>query len=482
MTYHSHLTIIEATATRSPRRSAFKLPQLDIGDETPHQKIIGWRDITYGKFHRDIVWCASYWVKKLQSPHGSVVGLWMSGLVYRDFVNLFGLMKAGFVPQILNVKIPSIEVAKEYFKQSNITNIIYAPIAPADQLKNDFHVHALIDPPLETYEIPDIDIPPSSKEEHEDDIVLFFHTSGSTSGRPKLVPYTRKWIDGHSKKLLPGLLNGKEIGIGINGIVHLSQFGRAELVQIITECKANALYQLTPIFGRVLREAMKNDDLRVALKSLNFVAYGGSAFGDNERFWAIENGIPLKNIYGTTEFGIAMVSENDPTILHPIKLPGILHEFISQESETEVESKEPRNRHMELVISPSSIDRPHRSLCGPDGRYHTKDLFEEVEPNGFVYRGRLDDIIKMSKVGSGKPSPVLLAEPLDEKMDIKLLKEKIGKKAELINEDGFPHERIRRTDVLIIPSGALPRTPKGNINRSTAERLFQREIDAFFDE
>ncbi|GJJ16193.1 hypothetical protein Clacol_010473 [Clathrus columnatus] len=184
-----------------------------------------------------------------------------------------------------------------------------------------------------------------------------------------------------------------------------------------------------------------------------------------------------------------MFSRDDPTILHPAKHPGLAYKFISPDAEkTDMGTKteDPsKNKLVELVISSSSLDCPHPSLCDPDGHFHSKDLFEEVEPNGFVYRGRLDDIIMMDKVGvvvgSGKPSPVLLVEPLEEAVDTSSLKEIIGKKVGLINKDGPSYERIRPSDILIVLPGTLPRTPKGNINRNAAERLFRQDIDAFFD-
>ncbi|GJJ14464.1 hypothetical protein Clacol_008728 [Clathrus columnatus] len=516
MTFDSHLTFIQTNATRFPERLAFKLPIFEVDDGTPHQRIRGWTDITYKEFHRDIIRSSGYWLRTLPCPRRSVIGLWMSGMLYRDFVHLFGLINAGFVPQVLNLTIRSVEIAIEYFKRSNIAHILHAPTAPVDSLKNDFHVHELIDigrisPNHDNEDLYFNSL--SSKEENGDDMVLIFHTSGSTSGKPKPVPHTRKWLDGHSRKSIPGIPDGKEI-------VSLQQFNNgacivlmpwidftgAEFVQITAECKANCLYQLTPVLGKLLREAMANDELLAAFRSLKLLPYGGAAFGENERRWAVEHDIPIVNLYGSTEMGITMKSKHDPTILHPLEAPGLEYEFINPSAGTDTETKDPKNKLVELIIPPSSLDCPYPSLCDPDGRFHTRDLFEEVEPNGFTYRGRLDDIIMMSKgqkcdtlfvesqvmlfckdlvsicvvVGYGKPSPVLLAEPLDGTMNKILLKEKVGKKAELINKDGFPHEQIRRSDVLILPSGSLPRTPKGNINRSAAERLFKQDIDALF--
>ncbi|GJJ13582.1 hypothetical protein Clacol_007838, partial [Clathrus columnatus] len=202
MTYNSHVTFIQSNATRFTRRLAFKLPQFEVNDKdgtpTPHQEIIGWKHVTYARFYRDIISSAEYWLKTLgQGPHmySSVIGLWTSGMVYRDFVHLFGLTMAGFVPQTLNLRDCSVEIAMEYFKLSNIVHIIYAPTAPIEQLKNRFQVHELIDVEQLPLVNETIISSPFSKQENGDDTVMIYHTSGSTSGKPKLVPYTRKWID-----------------------------------------------------------------------------------------------------------------------------------------------------------------------------------------------------------------------------------------------------------------------------------------------
>ncbi|GJJ13581.1 hypothetical protein Clacol_007837 [Clathrus columnatus] len=518
--FNSHVSFIQTHATNFPQRLAFKLPQFEIDDGKPHRKIIGWTEITYEKFYRDIVQCGGYWLQTLQCPPRSVIGLW-------DFVHLFGLTRAGLIPQVLNLRINSVEIATTYFKQSNIEHIIYAPTAPIDPLRDHFQTHEIIDIE-QTYSQQGEFTVPELNEEDGNDTIFIYHTSGSTAGQPKLIPYLRRWIDGNSRKPLFGLPDGKETGIALNGVVHLSQFSISlqqfrnsaclvlvpwldftgeELVQIITECKANALYQLTPFLTAILQRAMTKKDLAAALQSLSFIPYGGGVCGENERRWAKENNVPIMNIYGGTEIGMAMMSGSDTTILHPLVYPGLVYEFRSLNPDDAKENDS--NRLVEMVLAPSSLDCPHPSLCDPiDGYYHTRDVFQQVTPDGFKFRGRLEDFIKMKYgeacdtiyietqvmlsckdlvsacvvVGTGKPSPVLLVELLEDTVNPAPLKENIGKKVELINEDGFTHERIRPSDIIIVRSGSLPRTGKGTIKRAEAEQLFQQSIDVLFDE
>lgn len=255
-------------------------------------------------------------------------------MTYQEVVHLFALVHAKYVPQLLNLKIRATQTAENHFRQSGTTYVIYAPTAPIEQLGNHFQVHEMVDIeqlPKSHDEATYLETP---VEENGDDVLMIYHTSGSTSGRPKLVPFSRKWLDANARNPTPGLPNGKEIGIAINGISHLSQlaskksfffrqhvlihtffnqvslkqfengacivlmpwleFTVSELLQIITECNVNALYQLTPILSQTIREAMTNVRLTVALQSLDFIVYGGSIFGDSEREWAMEKGITLK--------------------------------------------------------------------------------------------------------------------------------------------------------------------------------------------
>jgi hypothetical protein len=48
----------------------------------------------------------------------------------------------------------------------------------------------------------------------------------------------------------------------------------------------------------------------------------------------------------------------------------------------------------EAVIPRDAPDGPDASFYGPDNLYHTGDLFERIEDDGYVYRGRANDWIK----------------------------------------------------------------------------------------
>ena len=48
----------------------------------------------------------------------------------------------------------------------------------------------------------------------------------------------------------------------------------------------------------------------------------------------------------------------------------------------------------EVVVPADADDCPPPAFCGPDGYYHTGDIFQKVD-DGWVYRGRAGDWIKV---------------------------------------------------------------------------------------
>jgi hypothetical protein len=53
-----------------------------------------------------------------------------------------------------------------------------------------------------------------------------------------------------------------------------------------------------------------------------------------------------------------------------------------------------RTSLFEMVVPKEAPDAPHSTFIGTDGLYRTNDLFEKIDDNGYVYRGRAGDWIK----------------------------------------------------------------------------------------
>jgi acyl-coenzyme A synthetase/AMP-(fatty) acid ligase len=101
-----------------------------------------------------------------------------------------------------------------------------------------------------------------------------------------------------------------------------------------------------------------------------------------------------QNMFGTTECG-AMLSSDGSSDRSMRPLDGVSYAFVPTSPETSTESGHQSNaRLLELVILADSGDCPDPSLLQSDGHYHTGDLFQEVKPGSYIFRGRDDDWIK----------------------------------------------------------------------------------------
>lgn len=118
---------------------------------------------------------------------------------FSDALHIFGVMKAGYVPHILNSEITNLEVVRDIFNQTGAGAIIYTPPAPVDGLSKDFPCYLAIDTTQISLEEEE-DKTVSDIKHKDEDLLLIIHTSGSTSGRPKAIRLRRKWFDANSRK------------------------------------------------------------------------------------------------------------------------------------------------------------------------------------------------------------------------------------------------------------------------------------------
>jgi acyl-coenzyme A synthetase/AMP-(fatty) acid ligase len=114
-------------------------------------------------------------------------------MVYIDFLHIYGVSRAGYIPQMFSLRLSSPEVIYELLKKAEAKALIYD--LSYESLLNDrplptFPALNAKDAVLDSgYKLPDIPIV------SDNDIAFVFHTSGSTSGSPKLVPWTHAWCN-----------------------------------------------------------------------------------------------------------------------------------------------------------------------------------------------------------------------------------------------------------------------------------------------
>ncbi|KAG6832439.1 hypothetical protein H0H92_001485 [Tricholoma furcatifolium] len=530
---HSHLTVLESTANHSPLAVAFKAPLTE-----PKQGIVNsWRSISYIQFLGDVERYARYWACTFADggiPARSVVGLWIGGFTYVDVLHIYGISRAGYIPQLFSLRLPNPAVICELLQRANAKALVheatFAPVLSECPLPTYLAVSESVE--LINNNTP---LPPLGTAE-EGDLSFIFHTSGSTSGSPKLVPCSWRWINSVVQKSYqtsqPRRPHVQDVTVWMGSMCHIGQtfmligtlqhgscviqpteinFSSEELMHMITSGGLNRLNQFSAFLANHIRRARNDAKLLSMLVSLEEVLYSGLPLPADEEEWAFRNGIALRNLFGSTECGAMLLSlgGKEPTASLLCPLEGVHYAFRPVEAGSE-HCHQSTARLLELVILASSEDCPDASLRHPDGHFHTGDLFQEPIPGHYVFRGRDDDWIKSENslrcdtkaiednvratcgklisecivVGSGRPSPAMFIEPAPGvDMDHHKLKKEIIRKTRHFHERRYVHERIVSVNMIIIVAPqTLPRTAtKGNIRRRAVEEAFKDQLDLIYN-
>ena len=128
----------------------------------------------------------------------------LSGLTYQDVLQIYGLSRAGYIPQLISIQLPNPDVILGLLSKSKAAALIidtaFAPVTsswtvPVFSTADVQSGTAQATPEAESEPLPPLFSP------RADDIIFIFHTSGSTSGSPKLVPCTRTWSNAAVRKM-----------------------------------------------------------------------------------------------------------------------------------------------------------------------------------------------------------------------------------------------------------------------------------------
>ncbi|KAF4344222.1 hypothetical protein FBEOM_1816 [Fusarium beomiforme] len=534
-TFKTPISELQASLKKHPNLSVFK---------TPVQSYEGtkFEDVTFTQFAKDVEQTATYWKDqfgKLGIQDRAVVGVWLKGHAYSDAVHIWGLNWAGYIPQLISLRMTDPTVIYELLEKSKAAAIVHEPGF------NDI----LRDSPLPTFpadgvpseedvaQLPTV-IPwhPSSAE----DEIFIYHTSGSISGIPKLVPATARWVD-----YIIGLSTVYEersnkrgdrmISIHIGSFCHmaasfLSWFAVREgsciiipsmlpapipeVRTMLNEHGLTCVCMFPPFLSALFREARKDPALLASLQKIDNAGSGGLDFDVSDFAWGRQNGIPMLNVLGSTELGTAMMTDARKDVDYLESLPGSKNEFIPVGDK--LESGE---QLLELVVPSDAPNCPAPSLRDADGKFYTGDLFVEVEPGKYLCKGRNDNWIKMEAalrcdtvsieanvmetcgddlvsavvvVGVGRPCPTIIVEPKDKSLSsttgidledlVHQLKEAILDRITPFHKRRYTHERVDDTRYILVTSqGTLPRTAtKGNIRRREVEKRFRKVLDSVY--
>ncbi|KAF9061235.1 acetyl-CoA synthetase-like protein [Rhodocollybia butyracea] len=519
----THLTNIEDATSRFPSRAAFKVPQVNPQTD----RIDHWMDITFHEFLLDIEHLARYWFHVLKEtsgiPQRSVIALCFRGYKYLDIVHVYAISRAGYIPQLINIfQNADYSVIQGPLEQANTRALIYESVY-SDTVRDipipRFTSVTVVHP--NDYPLPDLPHVTGS------DVAIIYQTSGSTSGKSKIVPFNYTWLDGNVRKMTKVPLDSGKVDIvswrgsigymaqfvGLIGTIHHTscmvqyksgQPSTAELVDIINRCKTRQLFLFPHFLREHLRASRMDPETLCALSSVDVIMYTGGSFGSDEEEWAWENDINLLNVYGTTECGELLRSEglwkSRQNYLKPSPGSSFI-KFIPISGDSDL---------LELVVPPEAPGCPDVSFRSSDGNYHTNDLFREVEPGSYVFCGRSDDWFNMQNcslcdtkaiednarslcydmisdcvvVGNGRPSPVLVVEACSISLALNEweLKTEIYRRIHPFHTTRYPHERIASPDMIfIVTPGTLSRTAtKATVRRRVVEEAMKERLDQLF--
>ncbi|EEU38679.1 uncharacterized protein NECHADRAFT_95150 [Fusarium vanettenii 77-13-4] len=536
-TYQTPLAALYASTRDYPSATALRIPNEGMAE-------LSWKDITFTDFTKDIETCARYWANEFLErgiQQRSVIGLWLKGSSYTDLLHIWGIYRAGFIPQLVSLKMTDPSVVYNLLKKSQAAVLIHD--AGFQSVVADSPVKAYPAEDILTSNYDHLPLPHLNMSPEAENTIMIYHTSGSTSGIPKLVPLTAKWFDCVISKtacvdeILPST-RPQRVQVSIGSFSHIGStmllidaicrgscfvlpteipYSNDELRQIIDQCGLTRLNMFPAFLSNVLHEARRDASLLKALQGLEYIMYGGSALDPTDEAWACSQGLHLVNVFGSTEVGVMMISEDTTNPAYLTTLSGSTYEYVPLEEDTHMDE-----RLLELVVVPESADCPDISLrSSEDGKFHTGDFFVEVRPGKFVAKGRNDDWIKMAMalrcdtgsieanametcgddlidavvvVGAGRPSPSMIVElrdgasigpeEHDEEIGLWRIKNEILFRINPFHKRRYMHERIDDARfILIVPRGTLPRTAtKGNIRRKQVEEMFKSRLDKVYKE
>ncbi|CAE6460182.1 unnamed protein product [Rhizoctonia solani] len=379
--------------------------------------------------------------------------------------------------------------------------------------------------PLDAFE-PFPDIAPSS----QDSVVAILHSSGST-GLPRPVTYTQE-------RVLSSFVNQPPCyGMGrVGARVGLMALPTFHVMGFISHCFYPQFAGFTSILfapgptpvvpspdvtlRAVIRsqctflltvptflEAWSHDTEAVShLKKIDGIVYAGGPLIPHVGDGLVRQGISLRAAYGATEFGAPVEFD----LVKRAPEDWIYIEFADY-ARPEFISQHDQDGTYELVMLSTPRHKPfvinYRNEGGEVG-YATKDLVipHPTKPGLWKIVGRLDDQIVLLNGEKTNPVPIedeivkcpqvqsvvmfgreqnqtgLLIELSDQLKpltgeDNERVINRIWPFIELANNNTSTHSRIAREAIIFSePSRPLPRTPKGNVARAAALRLYADDI------
>jgi acyl-CoA synthetase (AMP-forming)/AMP-acid ligase II len=113
-------------------------------------------------------------------------------------LHIWGITRAGYIPVAISLRLTSISLVSDLVQKAGAKAIIYEESVFPDL---DMNVICLPAVDILSVQVDNLPLPELWVPTDNDDIILNYHSTGSTSGIPKLVPVTARWLDFGLEKL-----------------------------------------------------------------------------------------------------------------------------------------------------------------------------------------------------------------------------------------------------------------------------------------
>ncbi|CAE6513284.1 unnamed protein product [Rhizoctonia solani] len=438
----NHIALLQHRANTSGDTILFKLP--DLRDSPPRE----WSTvITVAEFAAEVDRVAKFLVRELSAegvPPRSVVSLLYEGKQYQDLLYVIALSRASYVPELLSTyALANPTLIYDLMDQAGSKALLYDPhfeyltvdcsypklaLAPVESLENNATPNGH-SPHLP--EIEDLSTGPG-------DVCFIYLTSGSTSGRPKIVPYTQKSTSIYYRSQF-GIWLGDEkfdtqdvfiargtvcsvasmiqyLGCLYTGssIIYSSKthFSTEEFVNLVKVGGLNRVTTYGTYLAPHLQVAKRNPAMLKMLQGMRTISYGGVPISNADDDWCFQNGVPMMDMYATTECGLLMISlgpSKPARYIRPVPGLSCIFDPITptdpnaqlQLVDNPTSSLNPSNpsdsssaQLYEFVLLAESPQIPAPHLRSADGNFRSGDLFERFPDGSYSLRGRDDDWIK----------------------------------------------------------------------------------------
>ncbi|KAF8150333.1 hypothetical protein K438DRAFT_1866070 [Mycena galopus ATCC 62051] len=523
----NHIALLQDRAKNSGDTILFKLPRLR-GSEASRE----WTDITVAEFAAHVERVANHLITELKAqeiPAGSVIGVLSDGYQYLHLVYTIALSRASYVPQMLTHMLTDPGIIFELVEKAGAKAVVYDPCLEFLTASSAFPKICLTDIDNMNW---DSVLPPVEQLPSGSDVCFNYLTSGSTSGSPKIVPLTQEFVSTYYKAQFDIWLQGRRSDTqdvflargSICSVAPMIQYlgglytrscivkpskprvSTEELLNMVNTCGLNHMGLYGTYLSPHIQAAKRDPAILKLLQGMRSISYGGVPVSIAEDDWCFQNGIPLIDMYATTECGLLMssVPGKPGRFIRPIPTVSCRFDPFTDMTQTDA----PSAQLFEFILLGDSPQIPKPHLLSADGNFHSGDLFEKQPDGSYLFRGRDDDWIKSDAadrcdakaieekvyetcsdlvencivVGTLRPSPALFIEAHSSWTgSCDSLKESILHRMKEFNIRRYQAERI--TDkrlVLVVDSGVLPRTMKGNLRRKAIEQKYSMVLDGIY--